>query len=163
MQTKSVLQASANVIRVVNLKVGDVYKRIDSRYSDKELRYGIVQGIYNDGESTHFEALEYKKDWSDIQADYKIFSGEDDLALYPTTVEEIKEHFSSAIQSLEKKLKDKKEEVAKLEHSVELGQKFISGEMQKELSVIDYKEQSQEEFNEQKRLKEQRLKELASE
>ena len=60
MHTKQIIQASANVIRITNLRKGDVYKRIDdSSYGDK-VHYGVVLNLYNNGEKTYIETIEYK-------------------------------------------------------------------------------------------------------
>lgn len=163
MQTKSIVQANANVIRVVNLKKGDVYKRIEETYSEPQIKFGVITGVYNDGEKTFIEALEYKKEWRDVSAEVKVFGGDKDVSIYPTTVEEIAEHFETAVKSLEKDLSDKKKEVVKLESSIENAREFINGEMAKKLTTVDFKEISQGDYNEQKRLREERLAELASE
>lgn len=161
MQTKSLIQANANVIKIVNLKKGDVYKRIEERYSnDYEVRYGVVQNIYNDGENTHIETLEYNKSFSDISVNLRVFSGKQDLSIYPVSIEEISEHFESMILKMEKGIVESEEELAKKKKALSDGRKFVSGEMAKELSVIEYKELSQGEYNEEKKQKEEAIKAL---
>lgn len=151
MQTKQIIQTSANVIHITNLKKGDVYKRIDDQaYSDK-VRYGVVVNLYNNGEKTYLEAIEYKVGYSEITADRQIIGGETDVSIFPATVAEIEEHFSSAIHSIEKKIEDKKEEIGKLHSALSAGREFVSGEMQKKLSEPQFKELTQREYVVQKR------------
>jgi hypothetical protein len=146
MQTKSIIQTSANVIRITNLKKGDVYKRIDdSSYSDK-VRYGVVVNLYNNGEKTYLEALEYKVGFGDITAERAVISGEMDVAIFPATAAEVEEHFSSALRGIEKKISDKREEILKLESTLTHGKEFVSGEMAQKLTEPQFKEMSQREY-----------------
>lgn len=66
MQTKNIVQASANVIRIVNLQKGDIYKRFDDSSYTRDVKYGIVRNVYNNGENTYIEAVEYKKSYREM-------------------------------------------------------------------------------------------------
>ena len=146
MHTKQIIQASANVIRITNLRKGDVYKRIDdSSYGDK-VHYGVVLNLYNNGEKTYIETIEYKAGYSDITAERKVIGGEDDVEIFPASITEIEENFGSAIRSIEKKIADKHEEIRKLEGALEAGRELASGEMQRKLSEPEFKEMTQREF-----------------
>ena len=164
MQTKSIIQANANVIRIVNLKKGDIYKRIDdsSSYNSDELKYGVIQQVYNDGEKTFIESIEYTKSYGEIKAEVEIFTGTKDISIYPVELSEIEKHFANAMKLLEDNLEEKKKEVYQIEKSIKSGKQFISGELSKKLSVVKYKELSQSEYEKQKKVKVDRIKELNS-
>lgn len=156
MQTKSVVQTSANVIRITNLVKGDIYKRFDtSSYSDKVV-YGIVEGIYNNGDETFIQAVEYKYSYSSLDANIKIISGTDDVSIFPASLEDLKDEFESCKLRTERDIEIKKEEIVKLEKALDTTNKLISGELQKELQSPEYKELSQEAYELKKREQEQK-------
>lgn len=158
MQTKSIVQTSANVIRITNLVRGDIYKRFDtSSYSDKVV-YGVVEGIYNNGDKTFIQAVEYKYSYSAIEANLKVIDGDADVSIFPATLEDIKEEFSRCEENTKRQIEDKREELVKLTKALETTQKLVSGELQKELQSPEYKELTQTEFNLKK--KEQEMKKL---
>lgn len=150
MQTKNLVQTSANVIRIVNLKVGDIYKRYEDSSYSSGLYYGLVKDIKNNGEQTFIEAIEYKKSYSSISADLKIYSGEKDLAIFPATLDEIQEEFSSVVSSLEKEIKQNEEEISKKKKCIIETNKLLSGELSKMLQSAEYKVMTQSEFNQRK-------------
>ena len=55
---KNLIQLNANVIKITNLKKGDVFKRIDDNYSTPEVKYGVVLDLMNTGEKSFIEVLE---------------------------------------------------------------------------------------------------------
>ena len=161
MQTKNIIQSSANVIRLVNLKKGDVFKKIksDSSYNSG-ISYNVVVDLFNDGETTSFEVLEYTKSYSDVEAKIKIYSGTDDISIFPATIEEVSEYFDKAIKSIEEDIEKKKVELQKEIICLGKAKEFVSGELSKNLSLAEFEEMPQLEYNEQKRVKEEKLKEL---
>lgn len=156
MQTKSIIQTSANVIRITNLVRGDIYKRFDEKsYSDKVV-YGVVEGVYNNGEQTYIQAVEYKYSYSTLEANIKVIAGTDEVAIFPATLEDIQEEFSRCEERTKEEIEKKKKELASLEKALEQTQKLVSGELQKELHQTEYKELTQAEFNLKKREIEER-------
>ena len=156
MQTKSIVQASANVIRVTNLPRGDIYKRFnDSSYS-KDVKLGIVRNIYNDGESTYVEAVKYKKSYRDLEASIYVIRGDNDVSIFSATIEEIQEEFSDADAEagIIKSIADKSEEVRKLEQALETTQQLINGKLQQKPQTPTFKEVTQAEFNQKVRERE---------
>ena len=156
MQTKNILQASANVIRVTNLPRGDIYKRFnDSSYS-KDVKLGIVRNIYNDGESTYVEAVKYKKSYRDLEASIYVIRGDNDVSIFSATIEEIQEEFSDADAEagIIKSIADKSEEVRKLEQALETTQQLINGKLQQKPQTPTFKEVTQAEFNQKVRERE---------
>lgn len=154
MQTKQIVQSSANVIRITNLSVGDLYKRFDDSTYSKSTYFGIVKGIYNDGEKTYVESVEYEASYGDIEAQNYVIRGDDDVSIFPATVEELEMDFNNIESKLEKKIEEKRDEIVKLEKTLETTRKLISGELQKELRTPFFKELTQEQFLEKKREKE---------
>lgn len=160
MQTKNIVQASAKVVRITNLNCGDIYKRFEDSTFSKETKYGIVKAIYNDGEKTYVEAVEYKKSYRDLEASIYVMRGDNDVAIFPATLEEIKEEFSAAKEGIEKSIINKREEIAKLEQALDTTTQLISGELQKNLQEPTFKEMTQAEYNQKIREREQRAIEL---
>lgn len=150
METKNLIQTSANVIRITNLKKGDIYKRYEDSSYSSSLYYGLVKDIKNNGEETFIEAIEYKKSYSSIDADLKIFSGSKDLAIFPATLDEVQEEFGSVIQKLEKEIIEKQKEIANKTKCIEDTNKLLSGQMSKMVQSAEYKELTQAEFNQKK-------------
>jgi hypothetical protein len=143
MQTKQIIQSSANVIRITSIVKGNIYKRFDDNYT----WLGVVRGVYNDGDKAIVEATEYRNGWSGIETQDKIIKGEQDYVIFPATLEDFKLEFNTAITKLEGKIKDAKETIAKSEEQIEFTQKLVSGELQKELSTPTFKEISQADYN----------------
>lgn len=161
MQTKSIVQASANVIRIVNLKKGDVYKRIeDSSYGDAKIKYGVIVDLFNDGEKTFVEALEYTKSYSDVNAEIKVFSGDKDVSIFPTTIKEVQEHFESSIQSIEQEIEKDKVKLQEKIEACNKSKEFIAGETSKKLTELDFETATQAEYNQSEREKEEKIRQL---
>ena len=151
MQTKSIVQASANVIRIVNLKRGDIYKRYEeSSYGSDKVHYGIVNSINNNGDETFIEATEFAVNYSKMEASMKIFSGEKDIAIFPATIEDIEAEFGRCRNGLKEEIQKKKDEIVGLERALETTERLLSGEMQRELSTPEFRELPQQEFNQKK-------------
>jgi hypothetical protein len=147
METKNLIQTTANVIRITNLKKGDCVKIIDSSYSTREVKFGVVIDLLNDGKNTFIEMLEYKKNYNDINVDYKVYKGDDDIAIFPTEIGEVEEYLNDSLKAMKNKIKEKNEELEKLNKGYVKAKDFVSGELQKKLTVVDYKEITQKEYN----------------
>lgn len=146
MQTKQAIQTSANVIRVTSITPGDVYKRFDESYDDR-VYYGLVKTVNNDGENTIIESTEYSQSYSDLNVTHKILRGEKDYILFPSSPEELN-------LELEKAKKKKLREIEEAETKISNNNKMIieidgliSGETQKQLQAMSYKELTQEQYN----------------
>jgi len=160
MEMKNLIQLNANVVRITNFKKGDVFKRIDTRYSDTEVKYGVVLDLLNDGKKSFIEALEYKKGYDSVSGEIKVFRGEEDLNIFPCNISEIKEYLESAINSVDKEIEKSKEELQKKIEANEKAKQFVSGELSKSLTMLEFKEQTTNEYKEEIRIKQERLKEI---
>ena len=151
MQTKSIVQASANVIRIVHLQQGDIYKRYEeSSYGSDSVHYGIVNSINNNGDETFIEATEFKVSYSKMEATMKIFSGKKDIAIFPATADDLQEDFARCLANTQEEIKKKKDEIVGLERALVTTEQLLSGEMQQKLRTPDFKEMPQQEFNQKK-------------
>jgi len=153
MQTKQIVQASANVIRITNIQKGNLYKRFDE--SGDYTYFGIVTDVLNDGNNTIITSTEYRKSWGDMNVENKVIRGEKDFIIFPAVLEDFELEFQDVISKKEREIQNKKEEIIKAEKTIEITRKLLSGELQKELSTPEFKEMTQVEFNE-------KLKEIAS-
>lgn len=139
METRQVIQASANIIRITNLSKGDVYKRIEeSSYSEPGVKYGIVMDLLNDGNECFIEVLEYTKSYSTVSCSIKVFSGKKDVAIFPATPEEVKEYLQSSVDSMERDIEEKKKEVEKKIEECKKAKEFVSGETMKKLTATKF-------------------------
>lgn len=105
MQVKHVIQASAEVVNVSQVHIGDIYKRIEKPpYGDERLVYGKVIDILANVEDAALVALEFvPQDYSTgIQAAIRTFSGNSEIALFPATIAEYELVLSNAIDAQEK-------------------------------------------------------------
>lgn len=156
MKTQQIVQASANVIRIVQLKTGDLYKRFDdSSYSDK-MKYGIVRNIYNDGEVTYVESTEYTHSYGDLTASLYIMRGDKDVSIFPASLDELEIEFRNAETHIESEIKKKEKEIEEKKKALETTRMLISGELQKQMQSAEFKEMTQSEFNEKKMIAEQK-------
>lgn len=151
METMQAIQTSAKVVRITEIKTGDVYKRFDESYDDR-VYYGIVRNVHNDGENTIIEATEYHYQYSSLTIDYKVLRGQKDYILFPCTPEEMNFDLEKAKKSKLKAIEDAKETIEKNTKLIKEIDGLISGETQKELSAMAYKELSQASYNEKKAL-----------
>lgn len=150
MQTKNLIQTSANVIRITNLKIGDIYKRYNDSSYDSSVMYGLVKAINNNGEQTFIEAVEYKKSYSSIDANFVVFGGEKDINIFPATLEEIQDEFGKIVVKLEKEVKEKLEEIEDKKKCIAETQMLLSGELSEKLQSAEFKTLTQAEYNQLK-------------
>jgi len=145
MQTKQIIQASANVIRITKLSKGNIYKRFED---NDYVYYGVVTEVLNDGINAIITAVEYRKSWSSIDVSQKVIKGEKDYVLFPATADELEMEFESVVRTKEREIEDYEKKINDNKKLIEQTNKLISGELQKELSTPDFKEMSQFEYNE---------------
>lgn len=99
---QNMVRNTAEVIQVVELVPGDVYKRLEtSSYAAPKLLVGIVTGVLNNGEASAITAVEYATGYSGAETTLKVFTDQDgsSLQLFPASQEEITEHFGKIEQA----------------------------------------------------------------
>ena len=146
METKQIVQTSANVIRITNIAPGNTYKRFEKDYDDKTF-FGVVTNVYNDGQNTVIEATEYRYSWRSMEVNHKVMQGQKDYILFPASLEEIKAEFGRVIKDKQDEIETKTKEIQDAVKVIAFTEKLISGEMQKKLSLPGFKEMSQSEYN----------------
>lgn len=149
METKQIVQSSANVIRITNVKPGDVYKRFDESYDDRTY-FGVIQAVHNDGDKTIIESMEYCYRYSSLEVNHKVLRGEKDYILFPSSPEELNLDLEKAKKNKINEIEEYKEKISKSEKELEHINGIISGETLKKLSAMSYKELTQEQFNQKK-------------
>lgn len=148
MITKQAIQASANVIRITEVKVGDVYKRFsDSDSYEDRVYYGIVKAIHNDGENAIIEAVEYCYRYSDITVELKVMKGTKEYTIFPATPEDLNTELDKARIAQVRAIEKANEEIAKANRLIKEIDGLISGETQKKLQSMSYKELTQTEYS----------------
>mgnify|MGYP003539702902 CR=1 FL=1 len=151
MQTKNIIKNQANVIKITSLTKGNVIKIIEKEYGDTyKNSYGVVLDLLNSGTKTFIQILKYKVSYSDLNADIVMFSGSDDLTIFPATIEEVQSHFADVVKSMKRKIEEEKEELQKKVEALEKANAFVSGQLSKSLSEPEFSEMTQEDFNQKK-------------
>lgn len=158
MQTQSIVQSSANVIRIVNLKVGDIYKRYNDSSYDSSFFFGIVKSIDNNGEKTFIHAVEFKKSYGTISASIYIIRGDKDVDIFPANLEDFKDEFNSVLDSTAKEIEKLEKQIIEKKEIIKDAQDLIDGTFCTVLTTPEFRELPQQEFN-QKRA--ERITELA--
>lgn len=161
METKSIIQSAANVVRLVNLKKGDIFKIVgDEGFSGDRTHYAVVVNVLNDGENTFIEVLEYEKSYNEVKAEFKIYKGTDNISIFPTKIEEVKGYFSNAIEGLKTEIEESKKELQNKIESLKKAEEFAEGELSKQLSEAEFKEQTQVDYEKEKAIKKAKKEEL---
>jgi hypothetical protein len=151
MQTKQLVQASANVIRITKIEKGDIYKRFSDDNND-DTKFGIVRNVYNDGENTVIEATEYSVSWRDMNVKNVVLRDKNDYILFPATLEDLQLEFKKVVSTKEYEINQKEKEIEEAKETIKITEKLISGEMQKELKTPEFKEMTQDKYIERKQL-----------
>lgn len=146
MITKQAIQSTANVIRITSVSAGDVYKRFaDTDYDDK-VYYGVVKAVHNDGEKTLIEAVEYCYKYSDISVGYKVISGTKDVTIFPSSPEELNLELEKARKAQVRKIEEAQKQIEASNKLLTEIDGLISGETQKSLKAMSYKELTQDQY-----------------
>jgi len=114
MQTKTLVQASANIITITSLVEGDVYKRLIKRDYEKDYKLfmGVVTGVMHNGEEAAITAIEFEDSYSAVNLKLQVFAGDTEVAIYHATPDEITAHMSTLAEIARKNISRKEEELA---------------------------------------------------
>ena len=141
MQTHQILQSNVNIVRITNLKKGNVFKMIeDTGYGEPSMAYGVVLDLFNDGNKTFVQILKYKLGYDFVEAEIKVLSGTKDVSIFPASKEEVENYFKGSLEGLTQKIASKKEELFKLEKALSKAKEFVDGELSNTLSKVEYSE-----------------------
>lgn len=88
MDTTQIVRASADVVTIIKLRKGDVYKRLSKlSYQEKyDACYGIVQSIDYNGEQAMVTAIEIAPEGVKLA----VFGTDSNLSLFAATLDEVK-------------------------------------------------------------------------
>lgn len=101
MRTATLVQATADVVTVLSLKAGDVYKRLEKQsYSEQYvIRFGVVQDVIHNGEDAVITAMEFEASYSGVEPKFKVFGTDSDLKLFAAQPDEVRQHFDEIIEA----------------------------------------------------------------
>lgn len=122
MQTVNLVQASATITTITELKVGDIYKRLEeSSYSGAKLKMGVVTGTLNNGEDSVITSLEYDIDYSDgVKTEVKVFGTNAELKIFPAAAEEVTQQITALEESTESAVRRAETALEKVKQSAEI-------------------------------------------
>jgi hypothetical protein len=137
MHVKQLIEASAEVVTITRLRKGDVYKRVHSPYasSDPKLQFGIVTDVMHNGTDAAITAVEYQVLYAGVEVEVRVFTADTEPALFPATVEEIREHFASIQEALDRKVDAAARELDKAERVREAGINVLDAAERGQLSA----------------------------
>lgn len=100
---KQVVRAEVSATIVTDLKVGDVYKRVESSgYGDPKLLFGVVTDIMASGDELAITTLEFASEYGGAyDPALKVWLGSSDLAIFPATLDEFDVAHGEAIRKQE--------------------------------------------------------------
>jgi hypothetical protein len=114
MRTATLVQATADVVTVVSLKTGDVYKRLEKNYASQyEVKFGVVQDVMHNGEDAVITAMEFTASYSGVEPAFKVFGTDTDLKLFAAQPDEVRQHFDEIVEASEKAVRTAETEMAK--------------------------------------------------
>lgn len=114
--TKTLVQTTAQVITVLDLKRGDVYKRLVKNYADTyEIKMGVVTDVMDNGEDSAITALEFASDYSGTTAKVTVFGTNQDIKIFPATVDEVAAHMTELEEKASDDVRKKRSELAAAE------------------------------------------------
>jgi hypothetical protein len=163
METKNLIQASANVVRITALKEGDCFKQLEpTGYSGGEHKmfYGVVTSLFNTGSRAFIQVTRYEKSYNSIRAEIKTFDDKTDINIFPATVEEIKAFFEDALVVIERDVEKAKSDLHDKIEALKNAKLFVTGETSKKLQAVSFIEMSQAEYDAQIEARKKQLEEM---
>jgi len=153
MQTRTLIQSSTNILRITELHKGNVIKLIDETYNSNEAYFGVVTDLLNSGKKTFIQLLLFKRDYNNVTGQVKIYNGNDDISLFPATIEEVKDDMASALKGLSDTIEKEKKELERKIEAYKSAESFVTGETSKKLTEASFEEVTTEEFKEEEKIK----------
>lgn len=112
MQTKTLVEASADIITITSLKAGDVYKRLEKSYSGYSVNFGVVTSVLHNGTDAAILAIEWKGSFREITAESKVFGTDDDIKIFAAEPAEVREHLDEVQRAGEQAIRKAQQDEA---------------------------------------------------
>lgn len=116
MKVNTIVRAAGEIVRVAELRSGDVYKRLQKKYTDEYvMRFGYVTDVMMNGETAVLVAVEFtppEYGSGTVAPEIKTFHGDADLMLYPATPEEYMTSIDAAIAVQVREVEKSEQELA---------------------------------------------------
>jgi hypothetical protein len=137
MNTATLVQATADIITVVSLKTGDVYKRlVENTYGEKyTVQIGVVRDVMHNGEDAVITALEFAQTYGTAEAKLQTFGTGTDLRLFAADPEEVRAHFAEVIDKAQRAVRAAEEELAKKRDLLDTIQRVTAEESARALTA----------------------------
>jgi hypothetical protein len=137
MNTATLVQATADIITVVSLKTGDVYKRlVENTYGEKyTVQIGVVRDVMHNGEDAVITALEFSQTYGTAEAKLQTFGTGTDLRLFTADPEEVRAHFADVLDKAQRAVRAAEEEVSKKRELLETIQRVTAEESARTLTA----------------------------
>lgn len=94
MKTQNLVRPPAEIVTILTLVKGDVYKRLEPKttYTAEKVVFGVVTDVLHNGEAAAITAIEFEESYSDVTPALKVFGTDTDMIVFPAAVEEFAEH-----------------------------------------------------------------------
>lgn len=149
MQTKTLIQTQANILKITSLKKGDVVKIIeDSSYGSPTVYYCIVIDLMNVGSESYIQVLRYKHEYSSLSCELKLYKGTENLHLFPAKVTDLKDYFSNTVLAMRQKIEEKEKSLREEKVAFDKLKDFVSGNLSRKLTEVRYDIITQYDYNE---------------
>lgn len=141
MKASTLVQASATIVTVVNLKEGDVYKRMEKMYDKTfELKFGVVTSVMSNGEDVGVTAIEFDgAKYSNLTASIKVFGSNSEVSIFAAEPDEVSIHFDKLIEFGIADLNAKRAEITKTEEILDQIYKVKHSAENGELTAPEHK------------------------
>lgn len=141
---KNLIRNNATIIRITELHRGDLFKFIEkSAYGSPVLRYAVVNDILSDGKDAFIEALTIQADWSTTHVEKRLFHGDENLNIYPASIEDLKQDLKNCFKLIENSVATKEKELKEAQDNVLFVKNLLNGTLQYKLQCVDFQEISQ--------------------
>lgn len=131
MQVTTLVQPSANIVHVVNLKRGDVYKRLDTQYASSatSVVFGVITDVMHNGTDAALTALEMtpKGYGSDKLPKLNSFGTAEQPAIFEAHPEEVADALREARQQSDEQIRQARHRLADAEAVAATVERIVAG------------------------------------
>ncbi len=112
LDTRTLVQGAAQITRIVTLRKGDVYKRLETAGRTK-LVFGIVTDVMHNGDAAAITAVEYDGDYFGAAVSRVVFSSADTPAIFAADPAEFVGQLGDLIVNQRRKITQSETELGK--------------------------------------------------